>query len=67
MASNVLVPVSAKSWTSPNVTGALGVEEESVNPEIQSSALVMSGEEERIDCVAVCASTVLGCVSGDNV
>lgn len=53
-----------------------------MKPEIQSSALVMSGEEEAITfvvmyvlttflcvvvCVAVCTSSLLVCVNGDDV
>lgn len=80
MVSSASVSVSTKSWMSPNVTVALGVEEESVKAEIQLSALVMSGELEDIAfvamfalitllcvlCVAVCTSATPGCVNGDN-
>lgn len=76
MVSSVLVPVSAELWTtSPNVIGALGVEDESVKPEIQSSALVISGEVVVmyalttflcVLCVAVCVSSLPVCVNGDD-
>lgn len=54
---SAVVSVAAELWTtSPNVS-ALGVEEEPVN--VQSSTLVMSGEEEM---VVMCVSTSFLCV-----
>lgn len=71
--------MAAELWTpSPKVSAALGVEEEPV--EVHSSTLVMSGEEEIVLvvmyvltkflcvlCVAVCVSSLLICVNGEDV
>lgn len=73
------VPVTAGLWTpAPNVSVAPGAEEEP--DEVLSSTSVTSGEEETVLvvmyvlteflcvlCVAVCATSVPGCVNGDNV